>query len=379
MNGESLVLGLDYGTDSVRALVVEAATGQELASEVAMYKRWVAGKYCDPAANQFRQHPLDYLEGLEEAIRGVLAKLPPGAGSRIVGIGVDTTGSTSCAVDAEGTPLSIRDEFAENPNAMFVLWKDHTAVQEAEEINRAARTWGGTDYTKYEGGIYSTEWFWAKILHVLRTDPKVREAAFSWVEHCDWLPAILTGTANPLTMKRSRCAAGHKTMWHEDWDGLPPEDFLARLDPILAGRRARLYRETQTSDVKAGGLTRTWAGRLGLKEGTAVAVGAFDAHMGAVGGGVRRGALVRIIGTSTCDVMVAPYEAVAGKLIRGICGQVDGSVIPGLIGLEAGQSAYGDVYAWFRQILLWPLETLLPGTGWLNPDDAARLKREAEA
>ena len=195
MNGESLVLGLDYGTDSVRALVVEAATGQELASEVAMYKRWVAGKYCDPAANQFRQHPLDYLEGLEEAIRGVLAKLPPGAGSRIVGIGVDTTGSTPCAVDAEGTPLSIRDEFAENPNAMFVLWKDHTAVQEAEEINRAARTWGGTDYTKYEGGIYSTEWFSAKILHVLRTDPKVREAAFSWVEHCDWLPAILTGTA----------------------------------------------------------------------------------------------------------------------------------------------------------------------------------------
>ncbi|MGE5551698.1 MAG: ribulokinase [Bacteroidota bacterium] len=379
MTGEPLVLGLDYGTDSVRALVVEASTGRELASEVALYRRWAAGEFCDPAANQFRQHPKDYLEGLEEAVRGALAKLPPGTGDRIAGIGIDTTGSTPCAVDANGVPLALLDEFATNPNAMFVLWKDHTAVREAEEINRAARTWGGTDFTKYEGGIYSTEWFWAKILHVLRADSRVREAAFSWVEHCDWLPAVLTGTENPLTMKRSRCAAGHKAMWHEEWNGLPPEDFLAGLDPLLAGLRARLYRETQTSDVKAGGLTREWADRLGLREGIAVAVGAFDAHMGAVGGGVRRGALVKIMGTSTCDVMVAPYEEVAGKLIRGICGQVDGSVLPGMIGLEAGQSAYGDVYAWLRRILLWPFEALLPEFAWLNGADADRLKREAEA
>ena len=372
MAQEKLVLGLDYGTDSVRALVVDAATGRELAGEVAPYRRWAAGKYCDPAANRFRQHPLDYLEGLEEAVRGALAKLPPGTGAQIAGIGIDTTGSTPCAVDAAGTPLALTEGFADDPNAMFVLWKDHTAVAEAEEINRAARTWGGTDFTKYEGGVYSAEWFWSKILHILRADGKVREAAFSWVEHCDWLPALLTGTTNPLAMKRSRCAAGHKAMWHREWGGLPPEEFLARVDSLLAGLRPRLYAETHTSDIKAGGLTREWADRLGLSEGIAVAVGAFDAHMGAVGGGIAERALVKIMGTSTCDVMVARPEILGDKLVAGICGQVDGSVIPGLIGLEAGQSSFGDVFAWFRDILAW---TLLPA----GDTPGLEGNREAEA
>jgi L-ribulokinase len=293
---------------------------------------------------------------LEEAVRGALAQLPKGAGQRVLGIGIDTTGSTPCAVDRSGTPLALLPQFAENPNAMFVLWKDHSSVQEAEEINRLARGWGGPDYTRYEGGIYSSEWFFAKILHVLREDPAVAAAAFSWVEHCDWMPALLTGTTDPLTLKRSRCAAGHKAMWHADWDGLPSEDFLVRLDPRLKGLRARLYKDSYTSDVKAGGLSAEWARRLGLPEGAAVAVGAFDAHIGAVGGGIRAGTLTKIMGTSTCDMLVAPAGALAGRQVAGICGQVDGSILPGLIGLEAGQSAFGDVYAWFVNLLYWPLE-----------------------
>ncbi len=364
------LLGLDFGTDSVRAVVVNAASGKEEANQVARYRRWAQGLYCDPARNRFRQHPQDYIEGLEEAVRGALAQLPKGAGQRTLGIGIDTTGSTPCAVDRAGTPLALLPEFRENPNAMFVLWKDHTAVQEAEEINRVARTWGGTDFTKYEGGIYSSEWFFAKILHVLREDAAVAAAAFSWVEHCDWITALLTGITDPLTLKRSRCAAGHKAMWHPEWDGLPPEEFLLRLDPRLKGLRARLFKDTFTSDVKAGGLSAEWARRLGLPQGAAVAVGAFDAHIGAVGGGIREGTLAKIMGTSTCDMIVAPAPALAGRQVAGICGQVDGSILPGWIGLEAGQSAFGDVYAWFVNLLYWPLEYAES-----NPSDPAEKER----
>ena len=355
MAKDSLIIGIDFGTDSVRAVVIDSQSGKELANEVAYYKRWGAGKFCDPAKNMFRQHPKDYTEGMEACVKGALKKLGAKAGARVAAIGIDTTGSTPCAVDRSGTPLALTAGFEENPNAMFVLWKDHTGVKEAELINRTARGWGGTDFTKYEGGVYSSEWFWSKILHVMRSDSKVRTAAFSWVEHCDWMPALLTGTTDPLTMKRSRCAAGHKAMWHTDWDGLPPEAFLVKVDPLLRGLRPRLFKETQTSDQSAGGLTEEWAKRLGLKPGTAVAVGAFDAHMGAVGGGITDRTMVKIMGTSTCDVLVAPRKAVGAKCIAGICGQVDGSVIPGMVGLEAGQSAFGDVYAWFKDVLSWPL------------------------
>ena len=356
--GGQLVVGLDFGTDSVRVLVVDAAEGRELATEVVAFQRWREGRYCDPVRNQFRQHPLDHMESMEKAVRGALSRMPEGSAARVAGIGVDTTGSTPCAVDRDGTPLALLDRFRDNPNAMFVMWKDHTSVDEAEEINVLARSWGGTDFTKYEGGVYSSEWFWAKILHIVRTDGAVARAAHSWVEHADWVPGLLTGTSSPLSLKRSRCAAGHKAMWHEDWSGLPDEAFLTRLDARLAGVRERLYRDTHTSDAPAGKLTREWSERLGLPEGTPVAVGAFDAHMGAVGGGVASGALIKIMGTSTCDVIVAPTASIAGRQIAGICGQVDGSVVPGMVGLEAGQSAYGDVYAWFRDILAWPLRTL---------------------
>jgi len=368
------VLGLDFGTDSVRAVVVETGSGKEAANQVARYPRWQQGLYCDPVRNRFRQHPLDYLESMEEAVRGALGQLAKDAGRRVVGIGIDTTGSTPCAVDRQGTPLALAREFRDNPNAMFILWKDHSAVQEAEEVNRLARSWGGTDFTKYEGGIYSSEWFFAKILKTLREDPAVAAAAYSWVEHCDWMPALLTGATDPLTLKRSRCAAGHKAMWHPDWGGLPPAEFLGRLDPLLAGLRERLYTETYTSDVRAGGLSPEWAARLGLPEGTAIAVGAFDAHIGAVGGGIRAGTLAKIMGTSTCDMIVAPAEAIGDRQVAGICGQVDGSILPGLIGLEAGQSAFGDVYAWFTNLLYWPLE--FAESSPPDPGERERLKQD---
>jgi L-ribulokinase len=372
------IIGLDFGTDSVRAVVIDADRGTEEASAVAPYRRWAAGKYCDPAQNRFRQHPLDYIEGMEQAVRGALAGLGKRAGETVAAIGIDTTGSTPCAVTRDGTPLSLTKGFEENPDAMFILWKDHTAVREAARINEVARGWGGTDFTKYEGGVYSSEWFWSKILHVLRADAKVRRAAFSWVEHCDWIPALLTGSTDPLTLKRSRCAAGHKAMWHAEWGGLPPEKFLVKVDPLLKGLRERLYTETFTSDVPAGTLTAQWARRLGLREGITVAVSGFDAHIGGVGGGITGSTLVKIMGTSTCDMLVSPPGRVGRRTIAGICGQVDGSILPGMIGLEAGQSAFGDVYAWFRDLLAWPLDEAVRAAKGKQAVQAAKLRDQIE-
>ncbi len=351
------VIGLDYGTDSVRALIVDQH-GHEISTAVHPYGRWKKGLYCDPAQSQFRQHPLDYLEGLEVSVKMALSQVPKKVAENIVGISVDTTGSTPVAVDKNGTPLALLPEFAENPHGMFILWKDHTANAEAEEINRLAHRWD-TDFTKYVGGIYSSEWFWAKILRTLRVDESVRRAAFSWVEHCDWVSAVLQGDTNPLTLKRSRCAAGHKAMWHEDFEGLPSEAFLTQLDPLLSGLRERLYRHTYTSDIAMGVISKEWAQRLGLPENVVVGVGAFDAHMGAVGAGIEPYSLVRVMGTSTCDMLIAPNEEVGNLLIHGICGQVDGSILPGMLGMEAGQSAFGDVYAWFQNLLAWPLRSFL--------------------
>ncbi|MDX9946696.1 MAG: ribulokinase [Bacteroidales bacterium] len=371
------VIGLDYGTDSCRAVIVDAGDGHEIASSVKFYPRWKDGRYCNPQTNQYRQHPLDYTETLEASVKAALADSPAGVAENIVGIAFDTTGSTPVLTDTNGTPLSLLPEFAENPNAMFVLWKDHTAVAEAAEINQLSKSWK-TDYTAYEGGIYSSEWVWAKVLHVLRKDEAVRKAGYSWVEHCDWLPALLTGNTKPENLLRSRCAAGHKAMWHASWDGLPSEEFLTALDPLLAGYRARLYRKTFPSDTVIGKLTPEWADKLGLTTNVAVAVGAFDCHFGAVGAQIVPDAFVRVIGTSTCDIMVVPYEEIGDKLIPGICGQVEGSVVPGMIGLEAGQSAFGDVYAWFSKFVgisipeltaeakKLPISEAIIATDWLN-------------
>lgn len=348
------VIGLDYGTDSARALLVDARTGAEVAQAVHYYPRWQRGQYCRPAKNQFRQHPLDHLESLEATVKAVAAKVPA---AQIVGLAVDTTGSTPGPVNADGVALGLLPEFAENPNALFVLWKDHTALAEAAEINHKARTWGGEDFTKYEGGIYSSEWFWAKIMHIVREDAAVAQAAHSWLEHCDWLTLTLTG--QPLAeFKRSRCAAGHKALWHASWGGLPPEEFLTHLDPKLAGLRNRLFTDTYTADEVAGHLSQEWADKLGLTTNCVIAVGSFDAHAGAVAGEIESYSMVKVMGTSTCDIVVAPTAEVGDHLVAGICGQVDGSVIPGMLGLEAGQSAFGDLLAWFKNMLEWPLQAI---------------------
>ncbi len=360
MKKSKYVIGLDFGTDSVRSVIVDTTTGKELSTAVSFFKRWAEGKYCIPENNQFRQHPLDHIESLEESISDVLKEVSSEVKNNIAGIGIATTGSTAGPVDINGTVLALKDEFSDNPNAMFVMWKDHTPVDEAKYINKISKSWGGEDYTKYEGGVYSSEWFWAKILHVFKEDSKVREEAYSWVEHADWIPALLTGNLNPLKIKRSRCAAGHKAMWHKLWGGLPPEEFLIKVSPLLRGLRDRLYTKTYTSDKTAGRLSRKWAEELGLKENIPVAVGAYDAHMGAVGAGIKPGVFVKVIGTSCCDIAVATRGEIGDKAISGICGQVDGSVVPGMIGLEAGQSAYGDVYSWLRDLISWPLKTFFP-------------------
>ena len=372
---DKYVIGLDYGTDSARAVIINAMNGDEVAASVKYYTRWAAGKYCDPAKDQYRQHPLDYIEAMEYTIKEAKTLAGKAVAENIVGITFDTTGSTPVMVNEAGVPLSLTSGFEDNPDAMFVLWKDHTAVKEAAEINLLSKKWA-IDYTQYEGGIYSSEWAWAKVLHVLRSNENVRKASHSWIEHCDWMPALLTGITRPSEIKRSRCAAGHKAMWFKGWGGLPSEEFLITLDPLLKGYRGNLYNETYSCDVKFGQITQKWAKRLGLPESVAVGVGAFDAHIGAVGGEVAPCVLVRIIGTSTCDIMVASPDQIGDKLIPGICGQVDGSVIPGYIGLEAGQSAFGDVYAWFKNVVAWPIEKILSKTSIVDTATRAKLVNE---
>ncbi|MCB0685654.1 MAG: ribulokinase [Saprospiraceae bacterium] len=376
MSSDKLLIGVDYGTDSVRTVLINASTGQELTSSVAYYPRWKKGLFCKADINQWRQHPLDYIESLTSAVQEMWKQVGPEQASKVVGIGVDTTGSTPVAVDRHGTPLALLDHFVDNPNAMFVLWRDHTSIKEAEEINELCRNWQ-VDYTKYEGGIYSSEWFWAKILHVLREDQDVYKAAYSWVEHCDWIPFLLTGGKNVHQMKRSRCAAGHKALWHSEFGGLPPNHFFVTLDPLLDGLRGRLFDETYTSDQAAGHLCHEWADKLGLHTDVIVAVGAFDAHMGAVGGEIQPYYLSKVMGTSTCDMLVAPASEVGDTVVRGICGQVDGSVIPGMLGLEAGQSAFGDVYAWFKELIAWPITNIIGVSKLLSEEHKSAIIEEA--
>jgi len=352
--GRDYTIGIDFGTDSVRALVVDAADGEAAGSAVSAYSRWSRGEYCEPRENRFRQHPLDYIEGIEEAVKGALSAAGKSVSERVRGITIDTTGSPPCLADENGNPLALKSEFASEPDAMFVLWKDHTAVAQAERINNLARTWGGEDFTKYEGGVYSSEWFWAKLLKLVENDSKAVRTARTVVEHCDWMPSLLTGAKSAASIKRSRCAAGHKAMWHPSWGGYPQEAFLDKLHPRLSEFARSLGTETYTTETVFGKLCPEWAGRFGLATDVVVSVGAFDAHIGAVGGDIVPGTLLKIMGTSTCDILIAPRGAGPEKLVRGICGQVDGSVVAGMIGYEAGQSAFGDIFAWFRRLLSWP-------------------------
>jgi L-ribulokinase len=370
---KAYVIGVDYGTDSVRSIIVDAGSGKEVASSVFQYPRWRDGLYCNASKNQFRQHPKDYLEGLEATIIDCLKQAGKSVQDSIKAISVDTTGSTPIAVDKTGTPLSLTSGFENNPNAMFVLWKDHTSTKEALEINEHAEKFS-TNYLQFVGGIYSSEWFWAKLLHVLREDEAVRKACYSWVEHCDWIPFVLTGGNDVHQLKRGVCSAGHKALFAAEFGGLPPDNFFSTLDPVLAGFTSRLFSETYTSAEAAGTISREWAGKLGLSTDVVIGVGAFDCHMGAVGGQIEPYHLSKVMGTSTCDMMVIPADEMEGKLVRGICGQVDGSIIPGMIGLEAGQSAFGDTYAWFKNVLAWPIENLLKSSSLST--DAEKLRAD---
>lgn len=375
MQYDSFVIGVDYGSDSVRTIVANTSNGQEIASTVFYYPRWKAGLFCNPSLNRFRQHPLDYIEGLEQSIKSCVLQAGSGVAANIKAIAIDTTGSTPVAVDRTGKPLALLPAFEKNPNAMFVLWKDHTSVKEAAEINEHAKKFD-TNYLQFAGGIYSSEWFWAKLLHVLRDDEEVKNATYSWVEHCDWIPFLLTGGKDVHQMKRSVCAAGHKALWATEFGGLPPNHFFASLDTLLDGFTERLFTETHTSDTAAGTLSNEWAQRLGLSTDVIISVGAFDAHMGAVGGQIKPYHLSKVMGTSTCDMLVAPIHEVEGKLVKGICGQVPGSIIPGMMGLEAGQSAFGDAYAWFKNILAWPLQNILSQSSAIDGDTAKKLVAE---
>jgi len=360
--GDHVVLGADFGTDSVRVLALDPADGRVLGQGVEAYPRWKKGLYCNPVAQQFRQHPLDYLEALEAATQAALGAAGPGASNRVRALSLDTTGSTPVFTDAAGVPLALTPAFAEDPDAMFLLWKDHTSIAEAEAINALAGSWKGPRFLQFVGGIYSSEWFWAKALHVLKTNPRVAAAGASLVEHCDWIGARLTGREAPDQIRRGRCAAGHKGLWHASFGGYPDPAFLGALDPRLVPLARSLGSATHTADQAAGTITADWARRLGVPADTVVGTGAFDVHMGALGGGIEAHHLVKVMGTSCCDVVTAPLPRTVSQetVVAGICGQVDGSVVPGWLGYEAGQSAYGDVYAWFRNLLAWPLGAFLP-------------------
>ena len=375
MTKKAYVIGVDFGTDSVRSILVDSRNGEEISSSVFYYTRWKEGKFCNPSKNQFRQHPQDYIDGLEYTIRACIESAGPAIASAVKAIGVDTTGSSPVAVNSNGQPLALLKEFENNPNAMFVLWKDHTAVGEAAAINEHATKFP-INYLQYVGGIYSSEWFWAKLLHILKVDEAVRNACYTWVEHCDWIPFLLTGQTNAAHLKRSVCAAGHKGLWSANFEGYPPNDFFASLDILLDGHVDKLGKEVFTSDKSAGSLSQEWADKLGLPIHTIVAVGAFDAHMGAVGGQIEPFHLSKVMGTSTCDMLVAPKDSIQDTLVKGICGQVDGSIIPGMIGLEAGQSAFGDSYAWLKKMILTPVLEILAKTKIIDQETIAKLSEE---
>jgi len=349
MSATKYTIGLDYGTNSVRTLIVNVANGREVASAVWNYAHGTQGVILARDPNLARQNPADYVTGAEITIKKALtvAKRTVRAfkPDQIIGIGVDTTGSTPLPVDRNGHPLAFDRRFAKNPAAMAWLWKDHTGVAEAGEITDLARKIR-PQYLAKCGGTYSSEWFFSKILHCLRTSPEVFEAAHLWVECADWVPAMLTGTEAPDQLTIGVCAAGHKAMFNDGWGGYPDAEFLSQLDPRMGQLRSRLRPKAHTIDRAVGGLTADWAKRTGLPAGLPVAVGAFDAHLGGVGSGIAPGTLVKIIGTSTCDMMVVPL---GDKLadIPGLCGIVPGSILPGYYGLEAGQSSVGDIFNWF--------------------------------
>ncbi len=368
-------IGLDFGTNSCRAVLVEISTGREAAGHVVPYMTGSEGVLLDPFdPNLARQNPADYLPAVEQVVRGTVRKAreadPAFDPEAVIGIGVDTTGSSPMPVDGEGWPLCFQEKFRDRPEAMVWLWKDHTSFEEAARITRLAEDLR-PQYLSKIGGVYSSEWFWSKILHCRNTAADVFEAASSWVEICDWIPAVLAGDPSPRRLRRSVCAAGHKAMYHPSWGGLPDREFLDKLSPGLGSLRERLYDRAYTANHQVGTLSPEWAAKLGLSPRTVFSVGAFDAHLGAVGAGVSPGTLVKIVGTSTCDILIHPNAAPLPD-IPGVCGIVDGSVVEGYYGIEAGQSAVGDIFLWF-------INNLVPEKYGATPEEQFAVLEKAAA
>jgi len=364
----AFTLGIDFGTNSARALVVRCADGEELGSCVVGYTSGRQGVLLDPRdAHLARQHPGDYLGAMEACVAGALAAARRSRGfsaARIVGIGVDTTGSSPIPVDRANGPLAMDRKWRRNLSAQCWLWKDHTGWREAARITEVAARMRPAYIAKC-GNTYSSEWFWSKIWHCLAVAPDVFRAAYSWVELADWIPSVLSGVTDPRKVVRGVCAAGHKALYSDEWGGLPDKDFLSALDPRLASLRDRLYDRAYDATTAAGALCAPWAKRLGVPAGLPVAIGEFDVHYGAIACGVREGTLVKVIGTSTCDcAVVSPSKRVPD--IPGICGIVPGAILPGYVGIEAGQSAVGDIFNWW-------VETVCRGDADLH----ARLSAEA--
>lgn len=347
------VIGIDFGTGSVRGLLIDAQDGKELFSSEAIYSRWAKGLFCDATKNKYRQHPLDYIEGLTSVINAISEYCGKEKRHHIKAISFDTTGSTPTPVDVSGQPLALQDEFADNPNAMFYLWKDHTAIGEAKEINDLNKK-TENDFLKNVGGIYSSEWFWAKLIYAFRTDDHVYHATANWVEHCDWIPFLLTGGKHHDQIKRGSCAAGHKALWNSNQNTNEILGYMQKIEPKLEKFTKTLFSEVFPATAVAGKIAPEWASKLGLPLKTLVGIGTIDAHAGAVGGEIEKGKLIKVMGTSTCDMMVAPMDEMYNKSIKGISGQAEDSIIPGMIGLEAGQSAFGDSFDWFTKLIIDP-------------------------
>lgn len=349
----SYLIGVDYGSDSVRAVLLDAGSGTDISISEFLYPRWKEGAYSNSSLKKFRHSPLDYIEGLEHVLKEVVSSCP--FPEKIEAISIDTTASTPCLIDASCRPLSLMPQFSENPDAMFVLWKDHTAEKEAEEINRAIDL-SEIKYSKHTGGYYSPECFWAKVLKVLRDSPELKAHAFTAIELCDWIPALLTGVERVSDLRSSLCAAGSKKMWAEEWGGYPPVDFFSNIDKSLVNIVKNLPPLVFGSDKAAGNLSKEWARRLGLSENVKIGVGNIDSHSGAVGAGINKGTIVMNLGTSACFMAVMPSLEFGSGIVEGIFGQVDGSIIPGMTGFEAGMSAFGDIFAWLKRSLSWALE-----------------------
>ena len=295
-------LGLDFGTGSVRALIADTQSGEEIATATFDYPSGDAGVLTDGSnPDVARQHPGDYLAGAQETVGQALAiarEHPGFAVDRIKGIGVDSTGSTPLPVDARLRPLALEPDLDGELAAQAWLWKDHSAHAEAAEITELARQ-HRPEYLAKCGGTYSSEWFWSKVLRCTREHPQVAARAATWLELCDFVPAWLCGIRKATEVPRSICAAAHKAMYHPDWDGLPDEEFLGKLSPQLPALRGTFGNPARASNHRAGTLCEEVARQLGLPTGIPVAVGALDAHLGAVGSGVAAGTLVKILGTDT--------------------------------------------------------------------------------